>query len=95
MALAKHKQHLDDELAGQLAKLPPTEEVEELFSALRVSTLRELATEIVNGGIEHAKGNIDRLEYVELLNSWIATAEETVAAGRNVSRIAARRRKKS
>ena len=92
MTLAKHKQHLDDEMAGKLAKLPPPEDVEELFSALRVSTLRELATEIVNGGIEHAKGNIDRLEYVELLNSWIATAEETVAAGRNVSRIAARRR---
>ena len=95
MALAKRKQHLDAELAGQLAKLPPTEDVEELFSVLRISTLRELATEIVNGGIEHAKGNIDRLEYVELLNSWIATAEETVAAGRNVSRISARRRKKS
>ncbi len=95
MALAKHKQGIDRELAGQLDKLPPPEDVEELLSALRVATLRELATEIVNGGIEHAKGNVDRLEYVRLINSWIATAEETVAAGRNVSRIAARRGKKS
>ena len=91
MALAKRKQHLDAELAGQLDKLPAPEEVEELFSVLRVATLRELATEIVHGGIEHAKGNIDQIEYAKLLNSWIATAEETVAAGRNVSRIAARR----
>lgn len=95
MALAKHKQHLDAELASQLDKLPQPEEVEELFLVLRVATLRELAAEIVNGSIEHAKGNIDRLEYLELLNSWIATAEETVAAGRNVSGIAARRRKES
>ena len=92
MALAKHKQHLDDELAGQLAKLPPPEEVEELFSVLLVATLRELATEIVNGGIEHAKGNIDRLEYARLINGWIGTAEETVVAGKNVSKITSRRR---
>ena len=69
--------------------------MEELLSVLRVATLRELATEIVNGGIEHAKGKISRGEYLELVNSWIATAEETVAAGRNASKIAARRRKDS
>ena len=92
MALAKRKQQPDEELSSQLDKLPSPEEVEELFSVLRVATLRELSAEIVNSGIEHAKGNIDRLEYVELLNSWIATAEETVAAGRNTSRIASRRR---
>ena len=95
MALAKRKQKMDEELAGQLDKLPSPDEIEELFSVLRVATLRELSAEIVNGGIEHAKGNISRAEYLELVNSWIATAEETVAAGRNVSRIAARRRKKS
>ena len=92
MALANRKQLLDAELAGQLDKLPSSEDVEELCSALRVSTLRKLATEIVNGGIEHAKGNIDRLEYVKLLSSWVATAEETVAAGKNVSKITSRRR---
>ncbi len=95
MALAKQKQRLDEELADQLDKLPHPEDVEELCSVLRVATLRELAAEILNGGIEHAKGNLDRLEYLKLINSWIATAEETVAAGRNVSRIASRRRKKS
>ena len=92
MSLAKEKLYLDTELSVQLEKLPPPEDVEELLSVLRAATLRELATEIINSGIEHAKGNIDRLEYARLINSWIATAEETVAAGRNVSRIAARRK---
>ena len=91
MALAKRKQHLDAELAGQLDKLPAPEEVEELCSVLWVATLREMTTEIVNSSIEHARGNIDQKEYARLINSWIATAEETVAAGRNVSRISARR----
>ena len=95
MAPAKQKQRLDEELADQLDKLPPPEDVEELCSVLRVATLREMAAEVVNGGIEHAKGNLDRLEFTKLINSWVATAEETVAAGRNVSRIASRRRKKS
>lgn len=85
----------DGELAIQLDKLPPPENMEELCSVLRVETLREVATEIVNGGIEYAKGKIGRVEYLELLNSWIATSEETVAAGSNASRIAARRRKGS
>ena len=93
MALAKRKQKTvaEEELAIQLDKLPPPEEVEELFSVLRVTTLRELSAEVVKGSIEHAKGHISQLEYLELVNSWIATAEETVAAGRNASRIAARR----
>ena len=94
MSLAKEKLYLDAELAGQLEKLPQPEDVEELLSVLRVATLRELAAEIVNAGVEYARGNIDRLEYVRLINSWIATAEETVAAGGKVSRIAARRGKK-
>jgi hypothetical protein len=85
---------LEEELYDQLARLPLPEQVEELCSVLRVSTLRELSTEIVKGSVEYAQGRTDRLEYVKLLNSWIATAEETVAAGKNVSRIAARRRKK-
>ena len=84
-----------DEHKQQLDKLPAPEDVEELCSVLRVATLREMAAEIVNGSIEHAKGNIDRLEYARLLNSWIATAEETVAAGRNVSRIASKRKQES
>lgn len=92
MALAKQKQYLDEELAAQLDKLLPPDEVAEVLSALSVATLREFATEIANGGIEYAKGNIGRLEYATLLNSWLATAEETAAVGRNLSRIAARRK---
>ena len=84
-----------DELRDRLEKLPSPEQVEELFAALRVATLRELSAEIVNAGIACARNDMGQLEYVRLLNSWIATAEETVAAGRNVNRIAARRRKKS
>ena len=95
MTLAKQKRQTDEELAAQLEKLPSSEEIEELVSVLRVATLRELAAEIVNGSIEHAKGKISQVEYLELVNSWIATAEETVAAGRNVSKVAARRRKDS
>ena len=91
MALAKRKQKTEEELAIQLDKLPLPEEVEELFSVLRVATLRELSTEVVKSSIEHAKGHISQMEYLELVNSWIATAEETVAAGRNASEISARR----
>ena len=83
----------EDELSDQLEKLPTPEQIEELFSALRVATLRELSAEIINGGIKHVKGKVDLLEYAKLLNSWVATAEETVAAGKNVNRITARRRK--
>ena len=69
--------------------------VEEILSLLRASTLREMSIAIVNGSIEHAKGNIDTAEYLKLVNSWLATAEETVAAGKNVQRISARRGEKS
>ena len=67
MALAKRKQHLEEEPSSQLAKFPQPDEIEELLSVLRVSTLREMSVEIVNGSIEHAKGNIDRLEYATLI----------------------------
>ena len=82
----------EDELCDQIAKLPTEQQVAELCSVLRVATLRELSWEIVNGGIDHLKGNTGRLEYAKLLNSWIATAEETIAAGRNLNRIAGRRK---
>ena len=62
---------------------------------LRASTLREMSIAIVNGSIEHAKGKIDTAEYLKLVNSWLATAEETVAAGKNVKRISARSGEKS
>ena len=62
---------------------------------LRVDTLRELSAEIIKASIDHINGKIGQLEYAEFLSSWMATAEETVAAGRNVNRIAARRVKNS
>lgn len=85
----------EEELCDQLDKLPTREQVREICAALRIATLRELSAEVVNGGIEHVEGAIGRLDYAKLLNSWIATAEETVAAGTRVRRIGARRRKKS
>lgn len=83
---------LEEELCDQIAKLPADDQVEDLCLVLRVATLRELSSEIVKGGITHLKGNTDRLEYAKLLNSWIATAEETIAAGRSLKRIANRRK---
>ena len=84
----------EDELLDQFGKLPDPEYVEEILTTLRVGTLRELAIDIVNGGIEHVKDSTHRLEYAKLLNSWIATAEETVAAGRKLRRIVDRRKKR-
>ena len=82
----------EDELIDHLAKLPPAVDVAELTSALRVSALREFSAEVVNGMVASIKRNDDRLEQARFINSWIATAEETVAAGRNYRRIAARRK---
>ena len=82
----------EDELVNQLAKLPSEEDVDELMSALRVSALRQFSAGVVNGAIAHIKANGDQLENAKLINSWVATAEETVAAGRNHIRIAARRK---
>jgi hypothetical protein len=84
----------EEELCDQLDRLPPPEYVDELLSLLRVATLRELSKGVVNGGVEYFKGESEKLEYMKLLNSWLATAEETMAAGRNVNRIAARRKGK-
>ena len=91
----RYKGHFnsEDEFLNQLNKLPSNDEVQELCSSLRVTALREFSSEVVNGSIKHLKGRIDRPEYIRLLNSWIATAEETLAAGKNVNQIAARRRK--
>ena len=84
---------IEEDLFDQIEKLPSSHEVEELCSLLRVAALREFSSEVVNGSIGHLKQRIDRLEYIRLLNSWVATAEETLAAGKNVKRIAARRKK--
>ena len=82
----------EEELVDQLAKLPSPEDVDELMETLRISALRELSAGVVNGTVDHIKANESRLEQAKFINSWIATAEETVAAGRNYSRIAARRK---
>jgi hypothetical protein len=85
----------EEELCDHIYRFPAPAQVEDICAVLRISTLRELSTEIANGGIEHIKGNTTRLEYARLVNSWLATAEETVAAGKNVKRISDRRRGKS
>ena len=85
----------EEQLVDQLEKLPKPEGVEELFSVLRVAALRELSVEVINSAIEYVKSNGDRLEHVKLINSWLATAEETVAVGRNLNPIVARRKKQS
>ena len=82
----------EEELVDQLAKLPDPEEVDELMETLRMSALRQLSSGVINGTIDHIRCNESRLEQAKFINSWIATAEETIAAGRNYSRIAARRK---
>jgi hypothetical protein len=82
----------EEELVDQLAKLPMPEEVVELMETLRINALRQLSSGIINGTIDHIRCNESRLDQAKFINSWIATAEETVAAGRNYSRIAARRK---
>ena len=85
----------EEELCDQIARFPSDSEVKDLCDILRVAALRELSAEITNGGMDHIKGKTTRLEYAKLINSWLATAEETMAAGRNVKRIADRRMNRS
>ena len=92
--LDKTRQDSSD-IERKLDRFPSSEEVEELCSVLRVSDLRQLTSEILNASIAYLKEDKDRLEYAAFLSSWIATAEETVAAGKNVNRIAARRMRKA
>lgn len=85
---------LEEEMLDQLGKLPDPERVREVVSLLRVTVLRQLATEVVNGGIQYIRQG-DRHNYARLLNSWMATAEEACAAGRRWKTVAARRKTKS
>lgn len=82
----------EDELLDRLERLPTPEEIEDLIARLQVSLLREMSVQILNGSIVLAKGG-ERLEYIRSLTSWIATAEETVVAGRRLGQILSRRKK--
>ena len=82
--------HID--LEAQLAKLPTNDEVNAIAATLRTNTLRELAAEVIKGSIAYLHNPAARVECLTLLNSWIATAEETIAAGKNIRRIVARRK---
>ena len=84
----------EEQLHDHIERFLTVEEMEYLCSKLRVADLREMAAEVIIAGIEHIRGNSNQLEYATLINSWLATAEETVAAGSNVKRIAARRKSK-
>ena len=85
----------ESELIERLANFPSGEEIDELCASLQVATLREFSAEVLKGGLDHLRQRIDQAEYARLLGSWIATAEETLAAGKNVKRIAARRKSKA
>ena len=84
-----------DELSGRLDELPTSEEIEELIYALDVPTLREFSSAILTASIDYVEGRSDKLAYLQNLNSWIATAEETVAAGEDMDEILARRKGKT
>ena len=85
----------EEQLRDHVERFLTAGEIEHLCSTLRVSNLREMAAEVIIAGIEHIRGNSSQLEYATLINSWLATAEETMAAGRNVKRIADRRMNRS
>ena len=105
--MATHKEKVQEIPAGELDYVPEkqlrdhierfltADEIKYLCANLRVADLREMAAEIVIASIEHVRGNTGQLEYTMLLNSWLATAEETVAAGKSAARIAARRKVES
>ena len=82
----------DEQLRDHLDRFLAPEDIEHLCTKLRVSDLREMAAEIMIAGIEYVKGNSSQLEFAILINGWLATAEETVAAGKKAERIAARRK---
>lgn len=82
----------EDELLDRLERLPTPDEIEDLIARLRVSLLREMSVQILNGSIVLVKGG-ERLEYIRLLTRWIATAEETAVVGRRLHQVLSRRRK--
>ena len=82
----------DSELYDRLSLFPDDDELVELCTLLPEKAMREFSVAVIKGSIEYLSNPDNRLEYAELLGSWIATAEETVAAGKNAERIAARRK---
>ena len=86
---------MEDKLRSHIDELPTSEEVEELVHALDAPTLRELSSAILTASIEYVEGRSDKLAYLQILNIWIATAEETVAAGEDMDEILARRKVKT
>ena len=86
---------MEDKLRSHIDELPTSEEVEELVHALDPPTLREFSSAILTDSIAYVEGRCDKLAYLQILNSWIATAEETVAAGEDMDEILARRKEKT
>ena len=82
----------EEQMRDHIERFLTADDIEYLCSKLRVSDLREMAAEVIIAGIEHIRGNSSQLEYATLINNWLATAEETVAAGNNLKRIAAKRK---
>ena len=82
----------NSELYERLSLLPDDAELVELCTLLPEKALREFSVAVIKGSLDYLNDPNHRLEYAQLLSSWIATAEETVAAGKKAEQIAARRK---
>ena len=86
---------MEDKLRSHIDELPTSEEVEELVHALDAPTLRELSSAILKASIAYVEGRSEKPAYLQVFNSWVATAEETVASGEYIDEILARRKEKT
>ena len=85
----------EDELLDSLGGFPTAEEIEELVNALDVPSLRGMSSAILTVSVDYSEGRLDKPTYRKILKSWIATAEEAVAAGEDIDAILARRKGKA
>ena len=85
----------EDELLDSLGGFPTSAEIEELVNALDVHSLRGMSSAILTAGVDYSEGRLDKPAYRKILNSWVSTAEETVAAGEDIDAILARRKGKA
>ena len=85
----------EDGLLDSFGEFPTAEEIEELVNGLDVPTLRGMSSAILTAGVDYSEGRLDKPAYWKILKSWIATAEETVAAGEDIDAILARRKGKA
>ena len=75
----------------QLSMFPTLEDTTELVENAALNDLREFTIAIMEIVIDLARRTRD-LDVIRLLNGWIATLEETIAAGDDLEEILSRRR---